>query len=289
MWKVFLECLCIFIAIGNLSALNVDFNCCDIYEIIIQEKCINLKQGSWGKVKKLGFSLNFQCNIGIDDTIMEFAGSLSPQTRSDSKECFQEPNSTYRQSLDYFAFKKYTKDKQAVCKPHIDSVAMRTDQSLEEIRNLTLEISSLNDFKTFMNFSLSHATQLTGVYFINSFDMASIISKVKNLYKYAELRLSNGTQSTGLYNIVGFNRNFMLRGNILSDLKGLRSLSISCSSEGLEVYLHTDMFRDLTNLQELNFFTCAFINLSASHFQDLMSFTAMNMRDAVFDNFHWLK
>lgn len=284
MWKLFFECLCIFIAFGNLSAMNTDFNCCDIYEILIQEKCINLKLGIWGKVTKIEFSSKFQCNIRINGTIIEFDGSLSPQTRWDSKEYFREPNNVYRQSLDYFPLKKYTTI-------YVDSVAMRTDQSLEELRNLTLEISSLKDFKTYTNFSLSHATQLTGVYFINSFNMASIASIVKviNLYKYAELRLNKRTQFTGLYNIVGFNRNFMLRGKILSDLKGLRSLTLRCSSEGLEVYLHTDMFRDLTNLQELNLFACTFINLSASHFQDLMSFTAMNMRNALFDNFHWLK
>lgn len=284
MWKLFFECLCIFIAFGNLNALNTDFNCCDIYEILIQEKCINLKLGIWGKVKNIGFSSKFQCNIRINGTIIEFDGSLNPQTRWDSKEYFREPNNAYRQSLDYFPFKKYTTI-------YVDSVAMRTNQSLEELRNLTLEISSLKDFKTYTNFSLSHATQLTGLYFINSFNMASIASIVKviNLYKYAELRLNKRTQFTGLYNIVGFNRNFMLRGKILSDLKGLRSLTLRCSSEGLEVYLHTDMFRDLTNLQELNLFACTFINLSASHFQDLMSFTAMNMRNALFDNFHWLK
>lgn len=72
-------------------------------------------------------------------------------------------------------------------------------------------------------------------------------------------------------------------------MQGPIELKLTCDSIDFEVDLPKHMFRGWTNLDHLILANCFFNNLSAEHFQDLAKLRNLNVENARFADFKWLR
>lgn len=239
MWKIFFGCLCIFIKIGNLSAQNLNFFCCDIYEIVFMQKCISshvtesLKDNNALQIEKN--SVNFQCNGAlIEGIVYGFVGSLRPSNPYDFKECIQELNSTYRSTVTGSVFQNHIKNKHAVCKPHVYVLGIATTNSttlsqLNTIGQLAPNIEVLRWSMFSKSFQVNQ--------FIGQFEKLqnfTLFTKTEDLIGIEDITYNNVTQLARFDLYLDFNtdtvKNFTLPA-LLRDMKSLQRFWMKCNKK----------------------------------------------------------
>lgn len=239
MWKIFVGCLCIFIKIGNFSAQNINFSCCDIYEIVFMKKCISSYViESFKDNNALQITNNFvkfDCNGALlDGVVYGFAGSLMPINPYDFKECIRELNSTYRRTVSGSVFQNHIKNKHALCKPYVTILGIATHNT-----------ASLSDLNTFAQLAPDIEVLRWSMYektfqvnqFIGQFEKLqnfTLFTRTEELNRCEDITYNNVTQLARFDLWLDFNsatgKNFTLPA-LLRDMKSLQRFWMKCNKK----------------------------------------------------------
>lgn len=230
MWKIFFGCLCIFIKIGNFSSQDINFFCCDIYEIVFMKKCISsYVSESFNDNNALQITNNFvtfDCNGPLFEGIVYgFTGSLRPINVYDFKECIRELNSTYRRTVSGSVFHKHIKNKHAVCKPHVNILGIATIQTttLSELNTIAQRAPNIEVLRWSMYLKSFQVNQFIGQF--EKLQNFTLFSRTEDLNRCEDITYNNVTQLARFDLYLDFSsatiKNFTLPA-LLRDMKSLQ-------------------------------------------------------------------
>lgn len=297
MWEKLFRCLCIYLVIGTLSAHEVKImNCCDISEIVFKQKCTKWHSLEFGQ-KMTDVNCVLSPNeITNKQLISQFEVSLMYRNMNDFYYCTQKLErdpGTRRDPLFELNIENIIK----VCNPHVNSVTINTNE--------TTELSYLYDVAE----RAPHITQLRWRIHKQCQRVNEIITKFKQLKVltfdiYNSVHLDNcedfsliGTQLTELH--INLNKpedylsanlkSYSFAATFLRDQQNLQQFILNCTSNQFEIDLPREMFQGLTELSQLSLENCEFNKLTPAHFQDLINLRVVNLSNAQFDDFDWLR
>lgn len=290
MWNNLFKGLCIFLAIRNLSALEIKtLNCCDILEVVFMQNCTEFEKY---KLEHTRNTLSFKCTRSPIETRMsyqtmyrQFDASFVPKSNNDLANCRQQLNAENYSNHSHIM---YTLE---ICILQVHSITIHTNETMElsHFKTLARQAPNITELRWQMH-NKCHPVNEIIVQFNHLISLA--------LDVYSSIDLNKCKSCTSIESeLQRLHINLNQPSNVISanltkllpDMKRLKELKLNCGSKKFEINLTTEVFQGMTNLKELALVNCSFVNLSAALFQDLTSLRVLNLSSSQFDDFDWLR